>query len=229
MLHKIACYGLLLALFNLFVTSFSAYGATNLGADIQALTTLADEYAHDRKPAELKQATKELTDLREQWEVDGRPQAYDAEIKDQIAHWRLIIQREKTPDPLSGDELTALADDASPYENEFNGSTLKKKEIVVTFDDGPHPKLTPLVHAYVKKLGIPAAFFEIGQNVKNNSSITRELASEGYVIGDHTWDHPQLPTLDDKAVAKEINDTQTEIQRVLGGSEGLQSLFSGFL
>ncbi len=196
-------------------------------ATIAALTQLADEYAATGKPAELELTLGKLAVLREEWEAFDRPEATPAQVAARVATWRVDIAKELTPKVTGEGELEEVVGKL-PYPNEFNGSTLNDHEVVITFDDGPHPKLTPLIHDIVKNAKIPAAFFELGENIKNNPKLTQGLAAEGYVIGDHSWDHPNLTTLDNEKVEKQINDTQAEIDLVLGGKDNFNIYFQTF-
>jgi len=232
MLKKLLKPGLFLTLSG-FVLSGTAFGesaatkAIMSASNIAALTQLADEYGEEGKPSELRLALKKLAVLREEWEALGRPVASPEQTSGRMSFWRAAISQALVPlqaNQQGIDEVTGKL----PYPNEFNGSTLNKGEVVITFDDGPHPKLTPLVHEIVKEAKIPAAFFELGFNVKNNPQITQGLASEGYVIGDHSWDHPNLTTLSDAVIEKQISDTQDEIDLVLGGRDNFNLYFQNF-
>lgn len=67
---------------------------------------------------------------------------------------------------------------------------LRRKQVYLTFDDGPLPVLTPWVLDTLKELGVKATFFCIGKNVQDNPDIFQRLKAEGHAIGNHTWDHP---------------------------------------
>jgi peptidoglycan/xylan/chitin deacetylase (PgdA/CDA1 family) len=230
---KILKSGLLMALGGLFATNVNAaQGEQDIAAKVQALTKLSDEYAETGKGDELSVAIQKLSVLREKWEKAGSPDINSPNINPQdvsaqMSAWRTLIENSVAPAMVS-DEMDSETVKKPGYAGEYNGSTLPKWQVVITFDDGPHPTLTPLVHAIVKQLNIPAAFFEIGQNIKAHPALTQGLASEGYIIGDHTWDHPQLTSLKDPQVSKEINDTQKEIQTVLGGSSSYNLYFHTF-
>jgi peptidoglycan/xylan/chitin deacetylase (PgdA/CDA1 family) len=200
-------------------------GPSEISVQVEALTQLADEYAATGKAKELKKAISTLSLLREEWEATEKTNPHPDDVEATKS-----IQRAEIENTFSGlDEMDGVpVKSKKGYLNEFNGSSLKPKEIVITFDDGPHPTLTPQVHAIIKGLKIPAAFFEIGINVKAYPDQTRSLAADGYVIGDHSWDHPQLTSLSDAAVAKEINDTQNIIQSTLGGANGFNLYFQNF-
>mgnify|MGYP006082000453 CR=1 FL=1 len=64
-----------------------------------------------------------------------------------------------------------------------------KKEIFLTFDDGPTPEITQFVLSELKKYNARATFFCIGKNIKNYPEIFSEIISDGHSIGNHTQNH----------------------------------------
>ena len=64
-----------------------------------------------------------------------------------------------------------------------------KKEIYLTFDDGPTPEITQFVLSELKKYNAKATFFCIGKNIKNHPEIFSEIISDGHSIGNHTQNH----------------------------------------
>jgi peptidoglycan-N-acetylglucosamine deacetylase len=64
-----------------------------------------------------------------------------------------------------------------------------RKVIYLTFDDGPHPEVTPFVLEQLSAFNARATFFCIGKNVVNYPDIYRRVISEGHTIGNHTHDH----------------------------------------
>ncbi|MCL7752197.1 polysaccharide deacetylase family protein [Polaribacter sp. Z022] len=64
-----------------------------------------------------------------------------------------------------------------------------KKEIFLTFDDGPTPEITEFVLDELKKYNAKATFFCIGKNIKNHPDIFDKIVSEGHSIGNHTQNH----------------------------------------
>jgi len=91
----------------------------------------------------------------------------------------------------------------------------ERREIALTFDDGPGP-YTPRLLNQLARLHVPATFFEIGFMFQwFHGSVTRELR-QGDVIGDHTETHPMMAELSLAAQRSEILD-QTEWVRKYGG------------
>lgn len=65
----------------------------------------------------------------------------------------------------------------------------RHKTIYLTFDDGPHPVITPFVLGELAKYNAKATFFCIGKNVVNNPSVFNKILEEGHAVGNHTYDH----------------------------------------
>jgi len=72
---------------------------------------------------------------------------------------------------------------------EFTWKKSSEKSIYLTFDDGPIPKVTPWVLKELDKVGAKASFFCLGKNLKNDSSLAKEMIKSGHTIGNHTYDH----------------------------------------
>ena len=63
------------------------------------------------------------------------------------------------------------------------------KALYITFDDGPHPKITPKVLDILDEYQIKATFFCVGENVKKYPDVFQDLISRGHAIGNHTYNH----------------------------------------
>ncbi|WP_147203990.1 polysaccharide deacetylase family protein [Segetibacter aerophilus] len=64
-----------------------------------------------------------------------------------------------------------------------------KNEVYLTFDDGPHPTITPFVLRYLRQYNAKATFFCIGKNVKQYPHIYEQIINEGHKVGNHTYNH----------------------------------------
>lgn len=64
-----------------------------------------------------------------------------------------------------------------------------KKEIFLTFDDGPTPDITEFVLSELRKYNAKATFFCIGKNIKNHPDIFKQIISDGHTVGNHTQNH----------------------------------------
>ncbi len=69
---------------------------------------------------------------------------------------------------------------------------LRRKELVLTFDDGPWPSTTPKVLDALKAECVRATFFLLGKNAEAAAALARRTLAEGHTIGHHTYGHPLL-------------------------------------
>lgn len=64
-----------------------------------------------------------------------------------------------------------------------------KKDIYLTFDDGPIPVITPWVTDLLERYGIKATFFMVGDNVHKFPQEYMQVVEGGHRIGNHTFNH----------------------------------------
>jgi peptidoglycan/xylan/chitin deacetylase (PgdA/CDA1 family) len=83
---------------------------------------------------------------------------------------------------------------------------VKEKVLYLSFDDGPHPEITPFVLDELKKYDARATFFCIGKNVKEYPQIYRRVLLEGHRVGNHTQNHLNGWKTDDKKYIQNIRD-----------------------
>lgn len=98
----------------------------------------------------------------------------------------------------------------------YNAVNTSRPVMALTFDDGPHPELTPKLLDILRHHGVRATFYVIGRNVETYPEIARRIVSEGHEIANHTWSHPALPSLGAARLNQEIEKTTAVIQRVTG-------------
>jgi peptidoglycan-N-acetylglucosamine deacetylase len=64
-----------------------------------------------------------------------------------------------------------------------------EKVLYLSFDDGPHPSITPFVLDQLAQYGAKASFFCIGKNVVAHGDMYRRILAEGHQVGNHTYQH----------------------------------------
>lgn len=64
-----------------------------------------------------------------------------------------------------------------------------KKEIYLTFDDGPIPEITEWILAELAKFQAKATFFCVGDNIRKYPQIFKKVVSAGHSVGNHTFNH----------------------------------------
>lgn len=93
-----------------------------------------------------------------------------------------------------------------------------RRDMVLTFDDGPDPRYTPAILGTLRKYSVRAMFFVCGQMATDNRDLLREMADDGHVVGNHSWSHPLIPALPPSGIRKELGRTSEVIEKSLGAA-----------
>ncbi len=137
------------------------------------------------------------------------------------------------PSPIDDPALRELAGEGE--RDEWTHADLPHLRLLLTFDDGPHPLHTPRVLDILKRYGIKAVFFQVGQNLGTlgadgtpalrEPSLVRRMLDEGHVIANHTYTHALLPHLDEVRLSDEIDRTEALLVAAAGDRPGHGALF----
>ena len=98
----------------------------------------------------------------------------------------------------------------------YHRVSTEERVVAITFDDGPHPRLTDAVLDVLAEYGAKATFFVVGENLKYYGRATARAAAEGHEIGNHTYTHPSLAKVDVTALRREILETEALIEEITG-------------
>jgi len=79
------------------------------------------------------------------------------------------------------------------------------RDVALTFDDGPS-EFTPQIVSILRRSGIAATFFTVGQMYPTFSNNAFSAFQDGYAVENHTYSHSSLPTLS-------VQDQGSEIDR----------------
>jgi peptidoglycan-N-acetylglucosamine deacetylase len=93
---------------------------------------------------------------------------------------------------------------------------LARKEVVLTFDDGPWPGTTNRVLDALRHECVRATFFLLGRNAADHPNLVRRVAAEGHTVGHHTFSHSLLAHLSLAAAEAEINRGIAAVETALG-------------
>ena len=120
-----------------------------------------------------------------------------------------------------GDAGEGVPDGVGPV-LEVSGPTVRsagpgRREVALTFDDGPDPRWTPEVLDVLDRHGIKATFFVTGSRVASHPGIVRRAVAEGHEIGSHTLTHADLAGAPSLRARLELSLTQT----LVAGSTGV--------
>lgn len=124
-----------------------------------------------------------------------------AEAAAGITDWGLSFQSEGAP-PVANASQEYLRNFDALYVGDAN-----KKEIYITFDAGFENGNTERILDALKKHGVKATFFLVGNCFETQPELVKRMAEEGHTIGNHTYSHPDMSKIGD------IQSFQTELQK----------------
>ena len=89
------------------------------------------------------------------------------------------------------------------------------RTVALTFDDGPGAS-TGAILTILRREGVRATFFNVGQSVREHPDLVRREANDGFLLGDHTNSHPDLVTLSHAAQSAEIDQVAVREHQLTG-------------
>jgi peptidoglycan/xylan/chitin deacetylase (PgdA/CDA1 family) len=100
----------------------------------------------------------------------------------------------------------------------IEGLRLPEKTLCLTYDDGPGPDSAEIGH-FLHERGVRATFFVVGKFAVEHPEILDRLHADGHLIGNHTYEHPDLPyyVSVNGDVRDQIIRTNTVIQKYNAG------------
>ncbi len=91
----------------------------------------------------------------------------------------------------------------------------KEKTLYLSFDDGPHPFVTPFVLDTLKRYDAKATFFCIGENVVKYPEVYRQVLEAGHATGNHTQHHINGWKTEDNSYLADIKEAGKHISSSL--------------
>jgi peptidoglycan/xylan/chitin deacetylase (PgdA/CDA1 family) len=96
-------------------------------------------------------------------------------------------------------------------------AAVARKEIAITIDDGPDPKITPQVLDLLDHYRANASFFVIGERANRYPDLTNEIVRRGHSVENHSQRHSHLFSLyGPGAFGREIETAQSSIRKATG-------------
>ena len=128
-----------------------------------------------------------------------------------------VIESEKKDNPVevkeTPEEAPSLEETSTVRQRKVDPN---KPMVALTFDDGPYSRATVQILNTLKKHDCVATFFILGNRIPNHKNIVKRIADEGHEIGNHSYNHKQLTTLNSKELKDQINRTQKAVLEVVG-------------
>lgn len=128
-----------------------------------------------------------------------------------VGSWGLSFQTEGQP-PVGN----ATNERLLQYGAAYLGDTAQKV-IYLTFDSGYENGCTAQILDVLKKHGVSAAFFLVGNYIEQNPELVRRMVAEGHTVGNHTYHHRDMSKLADmSAFRRELEELETLYTTVTG-------------
>lgn len=86
----------------------------------------------------------------------------------------------------------------------------------ITYDDGPHPDVTPKVLDVLDEFDASATFFLLTENAQRYPELVADMMARGHEIGLHTRTHPRLPNVGWSRLHDEIVVARRDLEEVAG-------------
>ena len=134
--------------------------------------------------------------------VLARPSAWPWAVGALLADHALLTAAGLTPrSALLGPNWTRL-----PH------AALARREVAITVDDGPDPRITPRVLDVLDERGAKATFFCIGERVQRHAELAREMVRRGHSVENHSQRHlNHFSLLGPRGLVAEIERAQDTI------------------
>jgi peptidoglycan/xylan/chitin deacetylase (PgdA/CDA1 family) len=98
-----------------------------------------------------------------------------------------------------------------------NPEATRRREVALTFDDGPDPEVTPRVLDILAAHGVRATFFCIGERAAAHAAICRAIVERGHRIENHGQRHPILAALSGVGGwTREVGDGLITLEQITG-------------
>ena len=109
----------------------------------------------------------------------------------------------------------------NPGENPAPTANCSAGYVGLTFDDGPTAGTTTQLINALRAGNATATVFPTGSNAQANPSLMQAYRNAGLQIGNHSWDHPHLPTLSAAEIQSQLTRTQQAISQTAGVTPNL--------
>ena len=94
-----------------------------------------------------------------------------------------------------------------------------KKVIYLTFDCGYENGNTPAILNALKRHNVQATFFVVGNFLRDNPELVKQMLKEGHTVGNHTFHHPDMSQIATKETfSRELKSVEALYKDITGKS-----------
>jgi peptidoglycan-N-acetylglucosamine deacetylase len=100
------------------------------------------------------------------------------------------------------------------------------QRILLTFDDGPDPAVTPAVLDLLETFSARAVFFVVGRKAAESPETLRRIRAQGHLVGNHSFQHRRPPV---RGYLRDLLRCQEVVRSHLGEAPALYRPPGGYL
>ncbi|WAA13853.1 delta-lactam-biosynthetic de-N-acetylase [Fervidibacillus halotolerans] len=126
-------------------------------------------------------------------------------------HWGFKRAKGEVP-PEAGKTYDALLEKYGAF---YKGDP-EKKVVYLTFDNGYENGYTEKILDVLKKEKVPATFFVTGHYLQSAPDLVKRMVSEGHIIGNHSWSHPDFTRIHDEKIVEELEKVKKKTMELTG-------------
>jgi peptidoglycan/xylan/chitin deacetylase (PgdA/CDA1 family)/Flp pilus assembly protein TadD len=190
--------------------------ATRLREDQAALSQIQVLYQKEIGDILGNLQSRGMVVHREAWEH------YVSLLKQQYTREQILKENEGELPPAE----SRSAGKKKPSNDEVFGNELPPKTLVLTFDDGPHPRYSDQILEILEKYGLKAVFFEVGRNLgpettdpaaklAATAAVSQRIRAQGSTLGNHSYSHPVLSKMQEAEYTREIDTTNALLTSIM--------------
>lgn len=131
----------------------------------------------------------------------------------EITNWGLSFQQEGQP---------PVGNASQEYLEKFGGLycvPTQEKTLYLTFDAGFENGNTGKILDALKKHGVKATFFLVGNYFETQPELVKRMVEEGHTVGNHTYSHPDMSAIADEASFQNELEKNAALYRQVVGEE----------
>lgn len=88
--------------------------------------------------------------------------------------------------------------------------------VALTFDDGPHPEITPRLLDLLAAHGLRATFFVIGREAERYPELVARIVADGHALGHHSYTHSEPARTSAETLLAELELTNEPLRLAAG-------------
>lgn len=106
-----------------------------------------------------------------------------------------------------------------PVISKLPAPAAERGEIALTFDDGPHPELTPRVLDLLDEAAARGTFFCVGARARAHPHLVREITARGHAVENHAFEHSRaMGFFSVRRLVRDIGDAQKTLADITGSA-----------